>query len=67
VEMEFTYDNSSENPRNPNHPPARVVWGPATTDEMAGLHITVVPVKNEDAEELSNALWGKMIRSMSRR
>ena len=23
VEMEFTYDNSAANPRNPNHPPAR--------------------------------------------
>jgi hypothetical protein len=63
VVMEFTYDNSAGNPRNPNHPPKRVVWGPATTDEMAGLHITVIPVHADDSEELSQALWGKMIRA----
>jgi hypothetical protein len=63
VEMEFIYDNSAQNPRNPNQPPQRVTWGPATTDEMAGLHIEVVPVHAGDDEELGQALWGKMIRS----
>jgi hypothetical protein len=67
VEMEFTYDNSAANPRNPNHPPKRVVFGPGTTDEMAGLHIEVSPVRAEDAEELSQALWGKMIRTIRSR
>lgn len=28
------YDNSSNNPRNPNDPPQPVSWGEATTDEM---------------------------------
>ena len=63
VEMEFTYDNSAANPRNPNQPPARVVYGPGTQDEMAGLHLQVVPVDPTDEEELSQALWGKMMRS----
>ena len=60
--MEFTYDNSDANPRNPHHPPRRVTWGPGTEDEMAGLHLEVVPVDADDAEELSQALWGKMMR-----
>lgn len=64
IVMEFTYDNSDANPRNPNHPPKRVVWGPSTTDEMAGLHIAVVPVDPADAEELGNALWGRMVRAL---
>ncbi|SRR5579883_903082 len=64
VEMEFTYDNSAANPRNPNHPPQRVVYGPATTDEMAGLHLEVVPVNDKDTEELGQALWGKMMRML---
>jgi hypothetical protein len=64
VMMEFTYDNSEANPRNPNHPPARVRWGAGTTDEMAGLHIEVVPVRTEDADELGQALWGKMMRAL---
>ena len=63
VVMEFTYDNSADNPRNPSHPPRRVTWGPSSTDEMAGLHIAVVPVDPDDADDLSAALWGKMIRS----
>lgn len=61
-EMEFIYDNSEANPRNPNHPPRRVLWGPATTDEMAGLHVQVVPRDAEDAHELGQALWGKVMR-----
>ncbi len=63
VVMEFTYDNSADNPRNPSHPPNRVVWGPSSSDEMAGLHIAVVPVRPGESEDLSAALWGKMIRA----
>jgi tetratricopeptide (TPR) repeat protein len=37
VEMEFIYDNSANNPRNPNDPPARVQYGLQTSDEMANL------------------------------
>jgi hypothetical protein len=28
------FDNSLDNPRNPNKPPKEVTWGEATTDEM---------------------------------
>jgi len=66
IEMEFTYDNSAANPRNPHAPPQRILWGPSSTDEMAGLHIAVSPVDEDDAEELSEALWGKMIRQRGR-
>jgi hypothetical protein len=66
VEMEFTYDNSAANPRNPHNPPQRIVWGPGSADEMAGLHLAVSPADEDDAEELSQALWGKMIRQRSR-
>jgi len=64
VEMEFIYDNSDGNPRNPNQPPRRVRWGPGSADEMAGLHLQVVTVRADDAEELGQALWGKMMRSL---
>jgi hypothetical protein len=64
VEMEFTYDNSEANPRNPNHPPKWVTWGPGSADEMAGLHLAAAPVRAADAQELSDALWGKMMRSL---
>jgi len=64
LEMEFTYDNSDANPHNPNHPARRVVWGANTTDEMAGLHVQVVPEDMDDWQELGQALWGKFMRSV---
>ena len=64
LEMEFVYDNSSKNPRNPSSPPKRVQWGFDSTDEMAGLHIQVIPDSNGDAAELGQALWGKFMRSV---
>ncbi len=64
LRMEFTYDNSAANVRNPHHPPQEVRWGPSSTDEMAGLHIEVAPVDSDDADELSDTLWGKMMRQL---
>ena len=64
IEMEFTYDNSDANPRNPNHPPQRVTYGAASSDEMAGLHLQAAPVRESDLEELDQSLWGKMMRML---
>ena len=64
LDMEMIYDNSSGNARNPNVPPQRVVWGPDSTDEMAGVHLQAIPVKMEDLEELGQALWGKIMRAV---
>jgi hypothetical protein len=35
VRQEFVYDNSSDNPHNPNTPPRRVRYGEQTGDEMS--------------------------------
>jgi Tfp pilus assembly protein PilF/mono/diheme cytochrome c family protein len=43
VSMRFTYDNSADNIRNPNHPPQRVVAGNRASDEMAHLWLQVLP------------------------
>ncbi len=48
VVMRFSYDNSAENPHNPNHPPKRVRYGLAATDEMAELTYQVVPRKPQE-------------------
>src|SRR4029453_7161572 len=37
LSMEYTYDNSSTNVRNPELPPARVLWGQRSRDEMGDL------------------------------
>jgi mono/diheme cytochrome c family protein len=34
VDLEAHYDNSTNNPLNPNNPPRLVTWGEQTTDEM---------------------------------
>jgi hypothetical protein len=64
LDMEIVYDNSAHNPRNPNVPPQRVVWGPDSTDEMAGVHLQAIPVRMEELPELGQALWGKIMRAV---
>lgn len=34
IRLTATYDNSEDNPLNPNRPPKPVGWGPKTSDEM---------------------------------
>jgi len=68
LEMEILYDNSAKNPRNPNQPPKRVLWGPGTADEMAGVHWNItVDDEARDLEDLTHSLWGKMMRSIRQR
>ncbi len=49
VSFEAFYDNSADNPRNPNSPPKDVRWGEETTDEMA----LVFFLYTTDSEHLS--------------
>ena len=53
LSMRYTYDNSAGNPRNPHRPPARVVWGQNTSDEMGDLWIQVIPRASGDAAALT--------------
>ena len=46
IDLEWTYDNSDQNPANPSHPPRRVRWGVEATDEMCELHVEVVPAND---------------------
>jgi Flp pilus assembly protein TadD len=43
VAMRITYDNSASNPRNPSHPPQRVVGGNRSIDEMGHVWLQVLP------------------------
>ena len=56
--MEFSYDNSTHNLRNPSHPPREVIYGPQTTDEMAELWFQLLPRGAEDLEKLSRDYRG---------
>jgi len=48
LSMRYTYDNSADNPRNPHQPPARVVWGQNTSDEMGDLWIQAIARSSAD-------------------
>ncbi len=50
VSLRYTYDNSEDNPRNPNHPPAEVRAGNRSTDEMCHLWLQVLPVNFDPAQ-----------------
>ena len=52
--MEFTFDNSDENPRNPHSPPRRVTWGQKSSNEMGDVAIQVVPRSRVDLTVLNN-------------
>jgi hypothetical protein len=49
IELQYVYDNSAGNPRNPSSPPRRVSYGEETTDEMALLFLLVAVPRLEDA------------------
>jgi len=50
--MEYEYDNSPANRRNPDRPPRRVRWGETSEDEMGDLWIQVLPRSNADRARL---------------
>ncbi|MCE9584884.1 MAG: redoxin family protein [Planctomycetes bacterium] len=49
VRLTMTYDNSEDNPRNPNVPPVGIRWGEHTTDEMCLGYVNYV----RDHEDLT--------------
>jgi Flp pilus assembly protein TadD len=59
ISMRYTYDNSADNPRNPHAPPARVVWGQNTSDEMGDLWIQMVPRTATDFAALNEDVQRK--------
>ncbi len=62
IDMEFTFDNSEDNFRNPHSPPKRVLQGSETSDEMGDLWFQMVPVKPETRTVLSNAIYRREAR-----
>jgi Flp pilus assembly protein TadD len=61
LSMDFIYDNSSGNVRNPHMPPVRVTYGQQTSDEMAELWFQVVPRDAADRGVLTRSLYAKVL------
>jgi len=52
IGMRYTYDNSSQNVRNPQQPPVRVRYGAQTTDEMGELWLQLLARNPEELRVL---------------
>ncbi len=65
LSMQFSYDNSADNPRNPNDPPARVVYGPDSDDEMGDLWIQVLPRDRADLAVLTADFTRKELTALA--
>ncbi|HKS38065.1 MAG TPA: tetratricopeptide repeat protein [Verrucomicrobiae bacterium] len=60
--MRFTYDNSTNNVRNPNHPPKTVNYGSQSSDEMAELWFQLLPHNASDLARLTSDYQAKLAR-----
>jgi hypothetical protein len=56
IETVLVYDNSANNPENPNNPPQRIKWGRESDDEMGSITLTVVAAKAEDSEMIEKGI-----------
>jgi tetratricopeptide (TPR) repeat protein len=53
LKMQFTYDNSADNPSNPSNPPVHVRYGPNSADEMGDLWLQALPTDPAEAPLLT--------------
>jgi tetratricopeptide (TPR) repeat protein len=60
LSMEYTYDNSASNARNPELPPARVFWGQRSKDEMGDLWFQLLASTDADRARMSAEINAKM-------
>jgi len=61
LQMRYTYDNSAENPRNPDQPPERVYWGQRSADEMGDLWVQVLTRNEQDLQPLNGQFGPKVV------
>jgi hypothetical protein len=52
IHVQATYDNSADNPSNPNHPPKLVKYGNNLTDEMVSCQLEVITESQLDLQLL---------------
>jgi Flp pilus assembly protein TadD/mono/diheme cytochrome c family protein len=60
LSMEYTYDNSAANVRNPELPPARVFWGQRSRDEMGDLWFQLLASNENDRARMNAEITAKM-------
>ena len=61
LSMQYTYDNSAANPRNPEHPAKRARWGQRSADEMGDLWIQALTRTPADLAALDQEFRRKVV------
>jgi len=62
IAMRISYDNSSDNPRNPNHPPKLVLTGNRSEDEMGHMWLQLLPKAPAGGEDPRLAIQEAVMR-----
>ena len=62
---ELVYDNSANNPENPNHPPQEIRWGRESGDEMGSITVMTVPVDEAESGALQSSLVQYYLKSIT--
>ena len=60
IDVAITYDNSTDNPRNPANPPRRAVFGEQSFDEMGAVMFDFEVVNAADKPAFQDALGQRM-------
>lgn len=61
---ELLYDNSADNPENPNSPPREIRWGRESGDEMGSLSVQAVAVDEAARPNLELSIGQYMLKSV---
>ena len=61
IELQYVFDNSAENPRNPQQPPQLVHWGQRSTDEMGDLWVQMLTRTDQELRILNAELQTKHV------
>lgn len=64
ITITIRYDNSADNPRNPNSPPRRIRWGRESTDEMGSMTLMATPKNPQDKDALDLARRRHLVASL---
>jgi len=65
IHMDWSFDNSDQNPNNPSSPPRHVTYGSASTDEMAELILEVEPDEPRNLAALDEDFRRKWLRGQA--
>jgi tetratricopeptide (TPR) repeat protein len=61
LDLQYVFDNSADNPRNPHQPPQPVHWGQRASDEMGDLWVQMLTRNERDLEVLKQVLQQKHV------